>query len=190
MLARARHCARGPKPEPAAAAVDAASRAHATAEQPCRTSLTSPHDSARSASSRSLRIYRASPREELVELGELVPVEVEGVRGKRFVASEDVALLDAARGAALRRNVWWETASHRRAPRVRGRGARRAPPLPALRSRKPPRVTAPPRNGETALPHSPVRRRSSLSGGGGVHGFLMSVPRRFVTEWTRGGSQA
>jgi uncharacterized protein YcaQ len=34
-------------------------------------------------------------REELVELGELVPVEVEGVRGKRFVVAEDVALLDA-----------------------------------------------------------------------------------------------
>ena len=32
-------------------------------------------------------------REELVELGELVPVEVENVRGKRFVVREDVELL-------------------------------------------------------------------------------------------------
>ena len=32
-------------------------------------------------------------REELVELGELVPVEVEDVRGKRFVVREDVELL-------------------------------------------------------------------------------------------------
>ena len=34
-------------------------------------------------------------REELVEGGELVPVEVEGVRGKRFVLREDVELLEA-----------------------------------------------------------------------------------------------
>ena len=38
---------------------------------------------------------RNALREELVERGELVPVEVEGVRGKRFVLSEDVALLEA-----------------------------------------------------------------------------------------------
>ena len=38
---------------------------------------------------------RNALREELVELGELVPVEVEGVRGKRFVLSEDVELLEA-----------------------------------------------------------------------------------------------
>ena len=38
---------------------------------------------------------RNALREELVELGELVPVEVEGVRGKRFVLREDVALLEA-----------------------------------------------------------------------------------------------
>jgi uncharacterized protein YcaQ len=38
---------------------------------------------------------RNALREELVELGELVPVEVEGVRGKRFVLREDLALLDA-----------------------------------------------------------------------------------------------
>ena len=38
---------------------------------------------------------RNAMREELVERGELVPVEVEGVRGKRFVISEDVALLEA-----------------------------------------------------------------------------------------------
>jgi uncharacterized protein len=34
-------------------------------------------------------------REELVEQGELVPVEVEGVRGKRFVVRDDVTLLEA-----------------------------------------------------------------------------------------------
>jgi uncharacterized protein len=34
-------------------------------------------------------------REELVELGELVPIEVEGVRGKRFVVRDDVELLQA-----------------------------------------------------------------------------------------------
>jgi uncharacterized protein YcaQ len=34
-------------------------------------------------------------REELIELGELVPIEVEGVRGKRFVLAEEVALLEA-----------------------------------------------------------------------------------------------
>src|ERR687896_2353631 len=38
---------------------------------------------------------RNALREELVELGELVPVEVEGVRGKRFVLGEDVELLEA-----------------------------------------------------------------------------------------------
>jgi hypothetical protein len=38
---------------------------------------------------------RNALREELVELGELVPVEVEGVRGKRFVLKEDVGLLEA-----------------------------------------------------------------------------------------------
>jgi uncharacterized protein len=36
---------------------------------------------------------RTALREELVERGDLVPVEVEGVRGKRFVVSEDVELL-------------------------------------------------------------------------------------------------
>jgi uncharacterized protein YcaQ len=34
-------------------------------------------------------------REELVDLGEIVPVEVEGLRGKRFVIREDVPLLEA-----------------------------------------------------------------------------------------------
>jgi uncharacterized protein YcaQ len=34
-------------------------------------------------------------REELVELGALVPVEVEGTRGKRFVLAEELALLHA-----------------------------------------------------------------------------------------------
>ena len=38
---------------------------------------------------------RNALREELVELGELVPVEVEGVRSKRFVLREEVALLEA-----------------------------------------------------------------------------------------------
>jgi uncharacterized protein YcaQ len=38
---------------------------------------------------------RTALREELVEGGELVPVEVEGVRGKRFVLREDVELLEA-----------------------------------------------------------------------------------------------
>jgi len=34
-------------------------------------------------------------REELVELGELVPVEIEGVSGKRYVVRDDVKLLEA-----------------------------------------------------------------------------------------------
>jgi uncharacterized protein YcaQ len=34
-------------------------------------------------------------RDELVEVGELVPVEIEGVRGKRFVLREEVGLLEA-----------------------------------------------------------------------------------------------
>lgn len=38
---------------------------------------------------------RDTLREELVELGALVPVEVEGVRGKRFVLAEELALLEA-----------------------------------------------------------------------------------------------
>ncbi|HXV03193.1 MAG TPA: crosslink repair DNA glycosylase YcaQ family protein [Gaiellaceae bacterium] len=38
---------------------------------------------------------RDAMREELVALGDLVPVEVEGLRGKRFVVREDVALLEA-----------------------------------------------------------------------------------------------
>ena len=38
---------------------------------------------------------RNAMREELVELGELVPVEVEGVTGKRFVVRDDVELLQA-----------------------------------------------------------------------------------------------
>src|SRR5438067_9286586 len=35
-------------------------------------------------------------RNELVELGALVPIEVEGVRGKRFVLAEELALLEAS----------------------------------------------------------------------------------------------
>lgn len=38
---------------------------------------------------------RTALREELVESGELVPVDVEGVRGKRFVLRDEVALLQA-----------------------------------------------------------------------------------------------
>jgi uncharacterized protein len=38
---------------------------------------------------------RNALREELVELGALVPVDVEGVRGKRFVLGEELALLQA-----------------------------------------------------------------------------------------------
>ena len=38
---------------------------------------------------------RNALREELVELGELVPVEVEGVSGKRFVVRDEVKLLEA-----------------------------------------------------------------------------------------------
>jgi uncharacterized protein YcaQ len=38
---------------------------------------------------------RTALREELVESGELVPVEVEGIRGKRFVVRDEVGLLEA-----------------------------------------------------------------------------------------------
>ena len=38
---------------------------------------------------------RTNLREELVERGELVPVDVEGIRGKRFVLRDEVALLDS-----------------------------------------------------------------------------------------------
>ena len=38
---------------------------------------------------------RNALREELVERGDLVPVEVEGVRGKRFVVKEEAELLEA-----------------------------------------------------------------------------------------------
>jgi uncharacterized protein YcaQ len=38
---------------------------------------------------------RIEMREELVEMGELVPVDVEGVRGERFVLREEVALLQS-----------------------------------------------------------------------------------------------
>ncbi len=41
------------------------------------------------------RTGRNELREELVELGTLVPVDVEGVRGKRFVLAEELALLQA-----------------------------------------------------------------------------------------------
>src|SRR5207249_10912716 len=53
--------------------------------------------------------------------------------------------------AGARRLVggWLRTAPRRG---VRARDARRAPRLPALRRREPPRLGTPPRNGETALP--------------------------------------
>ena len=38
---------------------------------------------------------RTALRESLIEAGELVPVDVEGVRGRRFVTAEDVGLLEA-----------------------------------------------------------------------------------------------
>jgi uncharacterized protein len=38
---------------------------------------------------------RTALREELIENGDLVPVEIEGVRGKRFVLREEVGLLEA-----------------------------------------------------------------------------------------------
>ena len=38
---------------------------------------------------------RNALREELVEMGELIPVEVEGVKGKRYVVRDDVELLQA-----------------------------------------------------------------------------------------------
>ena len=41
------------------------------------------------------RVGRNTLHAELVELGALVPVEVEGVRGKRFVLAEELALLEA-----------------------------------------------------------------------------------------------
>jgi uncharacterized protein YcaQ len=44
---------------------------------------------------------RARHRSELVESGALVEVEVEGVRGPRFVPAADLATLDAARGQLL-----------------------------------------------------------------------------------------
>ena len=48
---------------------------------------------------------RTALREELIADGELVPVEVEGVRGKRFVLREEVELLACAAGAAGVRRV-------------------------------------------------------------------------------------
>ena len=169
---------------------------------------------------------RTALREELVERGELVPVEVEGVRGKRFVLREDVELLEAPPepppsvaflppfdplvwdrallGSLFDFDYVWELflppakrrwgwyvlpivfrdrfvgriepridrdrrprggarrlvgERLRAAPRrgVRRRDARRAARLPALRRREPPRLGTPPRNGETALPHAPVK---------------------------------
>jgi len=41
------------------------------------------------------RVGRNELLEELVELGSLLPVEVEGVRGKRYVVAEELALLEA-----------------------------------------------------------------------------------------------
>jgi uncharacterized protein YcaQ len=39
---------------------------------------------------------RVSLQQELVDRGDLVPVEIEGLRGRRFVIREDVALLESA----------------------------------------------------------------------------------------------
>ncbi len=39
---------------------------------------------------------RRSLREELVDLGEIVPVDVEGLRGVRFIPGDELAMLDAA----------------------------------------------------------------------------------------------
>jgi uncharacterized protein len=41
------------------------------------------------------RVGRNELRQELIELGALVPVDVEGVRGKRLVVADELALLDA-----------------------------------------------------------------------------------------------
>jgi uncharacterized protein YcaQ len=41
------------------------------------------------------RVGRNTLHQELVELGALLPVDVQGVRGKRFVLAEELALLDA-----------------------------------------------------------------------------------------------
>ena len=157
-------------------------------------------------------------RRELLELGALVPVDVEGVRGKRLVLAEEVALLQAPPEpspsvafiapfdpllwdaallsslfafdyvwegffpAARRRwgyyvlpivfgdrfvgriepridrdrarvevlNLWWEDGFAPRRRVCRG-DARRAPGLPALRRRRPPRVGTSPDSGEAAL---------------------------------------
>jgi len=40
--------------------------------------------------------YRTSLRDELVEMGTIVPVAVEGLRGSRFVVADEVPILDAA----------------------------------------------------------------------------------------------
>jgi uncharacterized protein YcaQ len=45
------------------------------------------------------RVGRNELRKELVELGALVPVEVEGVRAKRYVLAEELALLQAPPGS-------------------------------------------------------------------------------------------
>ena len=72
----------------------------ATARTVCSASAAAETSSAASALRSRTRGGRATRaghalREELVERGELVPVEVEGVRGKRFVLREEVALLEA-----------------------------------------------------------------------------------------------
>ena len=170
---------------------------------------------------------RTALREELVDDGELVPVEVEDVRGKRFVLREDVELLEdpteprpsvaflppfdplvwdrGLLGSLFGFDYVWELfhpagqaalglvraadalprplrrpdrAAHRprqrpsagarplvggrlrAAPRrgLRRRDARRAPRLPPLRRRDPPRVGTAPRDGETTVSHAPLAR--------------------------------
>ena len=61
---------------------------------------------------------RTALREELVDDGELVPVEVEGVRGKRFVLEDEVRLLEASRRSRRR-----PSPSCRRSIRSCGTGA-------------------------------------------------------------------
>src|SRR5207302_6947066 len=144
------------------------------------------------------RTGRNELREELVELGALVPVDVEGVRGKRFALAEELALLHAppdptpsvAFIAPFDSLLWdnalvaslfdfdyvWEgffPLAKRRwgyyvlpivfgdrfvgriEPRI-DRDRARVQVLDVwwetLRSREPPRVGTPPRDGETALP--------------------------------------
>lgn len=46
-------------------------------------------------------IIRSDLRDELVAAGELVPVEIEGVRGERFMLGEETAILDASESSPI-----------------------------------------------------------------------------------------